>query len=213
MITASEIEEVYSELISRCDYYSAYTVNDLLRGKRKVKSHNASFAGSAETMPTLDDVKNTFRKCNCAIFTAFRGEFTIEENIERNACLKADMTDRGMKFSSVIGRYREAARKYPSVENCFFVYDKNIRASQDFFCKVYELSAKYAQDCFLYKRAGINRMAFLVATSDAGRRDLSGDVLLAGQIYENVPEGKSCTDCSNGRFAFQFTDSLTRTKV
>ena len=206
MTDIPNINEIYSELTTRYDRISASTIKSLLKGKLKVKSKKVNFVGSAENSPTLDEAEDAFKKYNCAIFTAFRGGYTLEENIERNALLKADLTTQGMKFRPVTGCYREADREYADIEYCFFVYNEDTRdalASEDFFRKAYALSARYDQDSFLYKRAGINRTAFLVATTDAGRRDLSGDIKFAGQLYIDVPDVGAWTDCSDGRFAFQ----------
>ena len=206
MAEIPNINDIYSELTTRYDRISASTLKSLLKGKLKVKSKKVNFASNAENSPTLDEAEDAFKKYNCAIFTAFRGGYTLDENIQRNARLKADLTEQGMKFRPVTGCYREADREYADIEYCFFVYNENthdILASEDFFRKAYELSAKYDQDSFLYKRAGINRTAFLVATTDAGRRDLSGDIKFAGQLYIDVPDVGAWTDCSDGRFAFQ----------
>lgn len=206
MTPTPNINEIYSELTTRYDRISASTIKSLLKGKLKVKSKKVSFAGNTEDSPTLDEAEDAFKKYNCAIFTAFRGGYTLDENKKRNDRLKADLTEQGMKFRPVRGCYREADWEYANIEYCFFVYNeetRDLQASKDFFRKAYCLSAKYNQDSFLYKRAGINRTAFLVATTDAGRHDLSGDIKFAGQLYMDVPDVEAWTDCSDGRFAFQ----------
>ena len=209
MTDIPDINEIYSELTTRYDRISASTIKSLLKGKLKVKSKKVSFAGNAEDSPTLDEAEDAFKKYNCAIFTAFRGGYTLDENIQRNGRLKADLIEQGMKFRPVRGCYREADWEYANIEYCFFVYNEDTRTSKDFFRQAYELSAKYDQDSFLYKRAGINRTAFLVATTDAGRRDLAGNIKFAGQLYIDVPDVEAWTDCSDGRFAFQLKGMVT----
>ena len=203
MISQHEIERIYSELTERYSRISTSTIKSVLKGRLKVKSGKVTFATDTYSTPSMGEAEDAFKKYNCAIFTAFRGGYTLEENEERNARLKADMEACGMTFRPVNGCYREADWEYPSVEYCYFVYDADEKQSQQFFEKAYTLSAKYDQDSFLYKRAGINRTAFLVATTEAGRKDLHGDLKFAGQLYTNVPNVEAWTNCSDGRFAFR----------
>lgn len=202
-MNSADITRIYEELTARYNPISTSTIKSVLKGKLKVKSGKATFGTDTYSTPSMEEAVDAFKKYNCAIFTAFRGGYTLEENIERNERLKADMEACGMKFRPVNGCYREADWEYPSVEYCYFVYDADEKQSLHFFEKAYTLSAKYEQDCFLYKRAGINRTAFLVATTEAGRKDLHGDIKFAGQLYTNVPDVQAWTDCSDGRFAFQ----------
>jgi len=197
------IQEVYEELTARYDRISVSTIKSVLLGKLKVKSAKVGFSADPHSTPRLEEAEDAFKRYNCAIFTAFRGGYTLEQNLERNAQLKGDMEQLGMSFRPVNGCYREADWEYPCVEYCYFVYNEDKTQSQLFFENAYRLSAKYDQDSFLYKRAGINRTAFLVATTDAGRNDLHGDIKFAGQLYLDVPDVEAWTDCSDGRFAFQ----------
>lgn len=203
MIPTEDIGRIYEELTARYNPISTSTIKSVLKGRLKVKSGKVTFGTDTDSTPTMEEAEDAFKKYNCAIFTAFRGGYTLEENLERNARLKLDMEACGMKFRPVNGCYREADWEYPCVEYCYFVYDADKYQSRQFFEKAYTLSAKYDQDSFLYKRAGINRTAFLVATTGAGRKDLHGDIKFAGQLYTNVPDVEAWTDCSDGRFAFQ----------
>ena len=203
MSSDGEISEIYEQLTVRYNRISTYTIKGLLKGKLKVKDNGTDFSGSRYESPSLKEAEDAFKKYDCAIFTAFRGGYSLEENLERNARLKADITAAGLKFRPVKGCYREADWEYANIEYCFFLYNRDNSRSQDFFSNAFTLSEKYEQDSFLYKRAGINRSAFLVATNDGGRRDLHGDIKFAGQLYTNVPNVEAWTDCSDGRFAFQ----------
>ena len=202
-MNSADISRIYKELTARYNPISTSTIKSVLKGKLKVKSGKISFDPNTGITPSMAEAEDAFKKYNCAIFTAFRGGYTLEKNEERNSRLKADMEACGMTFRPVNGCYREADWEYPSVEYCYFVYDADDKQSQHFFEKAYTLSAKYDQDSFLYKRAGINRTAFLVATTEAGRKDLHGDIKFAGQLYTNVPDVEAWTNCSDGRFAFQ----------
>lgn len=203
MNSIADISRIYKELTERYDRISVSTIKSVLKGKLKVKAGKVGFAADKTSSPRLEEAEDAFKKYNCAIFTAFRGGYTLKQNLERNACLKADMESLGISFRPVNGCYREADWEYPCVEYCYFVYNEDKTQSQQFFENSYRLSAKYDQDSFLYKRAGINRTAFLVATTDAGRYDLHGDIKFAGQLYLDVPDVEAWTDCSDGRFAFQ----------
>lgn len=208
MEVTTDISRIYEELTARYDRISVSTIKSVLKGKLKVKTGKIGFAADKTSSPRLEEAEDAFKKYNCAIFTAFRGGYTLEQNLKRNACLKADMEALGMSFRPVNGCYREADWEYPCVEYCYFVYNEDKTQSQQFFENAYRLSAKYDQDSFLYKRAGINRTAFLVATTDAGRKDLFGDIKFAGQLYLDVPDVEAWTDCSDGRFAFQLRGML-----
>lgn len=199
----SVLNEIYEDLTSRYRRIDVSVMKSILQGELTVVQSNVNFLDDKNTTPCLGEVEDAFKKFNCAIFTAFRGGYTLEENQRRNARLKQDMELAGMTFRPVNGCYREAEWEYPCIEYCYFVYNDNSAENFNFFANVYRLAAKYDQDSFLYKRAGINRVAFLVATTDAGRLDLKGHIKLAGQLHMHVPDVEAWTDCSDGRFSFQ----------
>lgn len=203
MVDKTNINLVYEQLTARYDRISMSTIKSVLDRKMKVKAVKVDFLRDKYVQPCLEEAEDAFKKFNCVIFTAFRGCFTLTENLARNARLKADMESLGMTFRPVNGCYREADWDYPCVEYCYFVYDAEKSDNFAFFQKAYQLSSKYDQDSFLYKRSGINKAAFLVATTDAGRADLKGDIKFAGQLYLDVPNVEAWTDCADGRFAFQ----------
>lgn len=200
-MTQQEIHNIYSALSDRYDRISVSTIKGLLKGRIKVKNEYAKIVDDKQTTPKLNEVETAFLTHNCAILTAFRGAYNLKENLGRNICLKDDMDALGLKYKPVRGCYREADQEYVNIEYCFFIYtDSNV---EDFFASIYALSEKYEQDSFLYKRAGINRTAFLIATNDAGRAEFDGDIKFAGQLFLHVPNVEAWTDCSDGRFAFQ----------
>lgn len=203
MVDSTNINLIYEELTARYDRISISTIKSVLRGVMNVSAKKVDFRRDKTLSPSLDEAEDAFKKFNCAIFTAFRGGYTLDENLHRNSLLKEDMDSMGMTFRPVNGCYREADWEYPCVEYCYFVYNSEKSDSNIFFKKAFMLSAKYDQDCFLYKRAGINRTAFLVATTEAGRSDLRANIKFAGQLYMDVPDVNAWTDCSDGRFAFQ----------
>lgn len=203
MRTDSEINAVYDELNGRYNRISTAIIKAILNGSLKVPRKKVHFTTDNPAPPSLAEAEAAFKKYNCVIFTAFRGGYTLKQNLARNARLKADMVEQGMQFRPVTGCYREADWEEPNVEYCYFVWNKIADETREFFRKAYRLSEKYDQDSFLYKRAGINRVAFLVASTDAGRGDLMGDISFAGQLFLGVPDVEAWTDCRDGRFAFQ----------
>lgn len=201
LMTTQEIHNIYSVLSARYDRISVSTIKGLLKGKIKVKGGKEALQYGKEESPKLNEVETAFLTHTCAILTAFRGSFTLEGNLERNAKLKQDMDAVGLHYKPVRGCYREADQEYVNIEYCFFIYSSV--GAEDFFTKVYTLSEKYEQDSFLFKRAGINRSAFLVATNNNGRAEFGSDIKFAGQLFLHVPDSEAWTDCSDGRFAFQ----------
>lgn len=203
MKTNSEIDAIYDEVTSRYQSIGMTIIKAILDGSLKVPRRRVQFNTANIDSPSLAEAVDAFNKFNCVIFTAFRGGFKLAQNLARNARLKADMVERGMKYRPVNGCYREADWEYPNVEYCFFVYNEDVKADKAFFRNAYLLSAKYEQDSFLYKQAGVNQTAFLIASTDAGRADLKGDISFAGQLFLGVPDVEAWTDCRDGRFAFQ----------
>ena len=194
---------VYDELTSRYNRISVSTIKDILSGKLKVKSKKVNFKENKYLPPKLEEAEDAFKNYDCAIFTAFRSGNTLKHNRRRNNLLKTDMEMIGLSYRPVKGKYREADQEFPDIEYCFFAYNKDVKQSQIFFEQAYSLAEKYNQDCFLYKRAGINRSAFFVATNDRCREGYRGNLKFAGQLYINVPDIGGWTDCSDGRFSFQ----------
>ena len=205
MVTQQHIEQVFTELKGRYDRISLSTIKDLLSGRKSLNPGQIMLAtaGDGEGTPSLVEVQTAFLNHTCIVITAFRGGHTLEQNLARNARLKADMDALGLQYRPVMGCYREADWEYASIEYCYFVTDQGQRDTLQFFARIYRLSEKYDQDSFLYKRGGINRTAFLVASTDAGRADLKRDIRFAGQLFLRVPDVEAWTDASDGRFAFQ----------
>lgn len=195
--------KVYEELTSRYNGISVTTIKDILSGRLKIKSKNVDFIDDKHLPPRLEEAEDAFKNYDCAIFTAFRSGNTLEHNLQRNDLLKSDMEMVGLSYRPVKGKYREADQDFPDIEYCFFAYNKDVRQSRKFFEQAFFLAEKYDQDCFLYKRAGINRSAFFVATNDRCREGYRGNLKFAGQLYINVPDIGGWTDCSDGRFSFQ----------
>ncbi len=204
MISQQHIEQVYADLNARCQRLRMAALRNLLRGVLKPgQMAIAATAPADDDALTLERAERAFKQHTCVVLTAFRGGYSLDENIARNQLLKADLQQYGFKFNGVTGCYREADWEYACEEYCFFVTDEGQPDAMQFFARLYRLSEKYDQDSFLYKQGGISRTAFLVASTDAGRTDLKRDIRYAGQLFVHVPDVDAWTECRDGRFAFQ----------
>lgn len=156
-----------------------------------------------------------FLRHDCGILTAFRSNRKKAENVSENDKLEKELQDYGIKYKVVIGWFKESQSKKATKEDSFFVYDDGPENTSLFFERLYLLSEKYQQDCFLFKKAGFSRTAFLVNTNeearlkekelaDKERRESTGDISEAGQLYLNFPLGiqRPATKTDKGHFAF-----------
>lgn len=200
----NRLSEIFSDLESRYRRLNVSTLKDILHGKKKASQRDTKFTIENYISPKLDEVKAAFWDYNCAIFTAFRSGKTLEENEERNECLKSDMKAHKLRYRPVKGCYRQADWNVPVEEYSFFVSNVDNLPLKDFFSITYRLSEKYGQDSFLFARGGLNEHAYLVATNDDGRLSFNGDIKDAGQFYGHVPDVGDWTACNgDDRFAFQ----------
>lgn len=211
MTPDTELMRIFDELLNRIQHIGIALQG---QGIRPIKITGHYNLNKADT-PSIEETEDAFMKWNCAILTAFRGsetltpEANLERNIGRNNELKAKMIKQQLQFRSVNGCYREAKWEKPNVEYCFFV--TNTRESlQDFFCKMYRLAEHYEQDSFLFTFPGANRVAFLVATNDDGRKYFRGDIKFAGPLFTHVSDIGDWTDCSDGRISFRLKGMIQK---
>lgn len=204
MISQQHIKQVYADLSARSQRLRMAALRKLLRGALKPgQMAIAATIPADDDALTLERAEHAFKQHTCVILTAFRGGYSLEQNLARNKELRAELEQNRFKFNGVTGCYREADWEYANVEYCFFVTDEGQPDAMQFFARLYRLSEKYDQDSFLYKRGGISRTAFLVASTEAGRTDLKRDIRYAGQLFVHVPDVEAWTECRDGRFAFQ----------
>ena len=199
-----DISRIYEELRDRIQHIAIG-----LYGQRipsiKISGH---YDLTRTDTPSIRETEDAFLKWNCAILTAFRGSDTLppEENlarnIKRNEELKMMMLEQGLQFRSVNGCYREAKWEKPNVEYCFFITNTS-EDTKEFFRKIYRLAEHYEQDSFLFTFPGVNRVAFLVATNDDGRKYFRDDIKFAGPLFTHVSDIGDWTDCSDGRISFR----------
>ena len=204
------IIRIYDELCRRISHIGIALNKQIIKPIQISEHYNLNCTST----PSIGETEDAFKSWNCAILTAFRGskdlssEMNFQRNIKRNEELKVKLIENNLMFRSVNGCYREAGMDKPDVELCFFVtnttkLDGTAGNSYEFFSKVYKLAEEYEQDSFLFTFPGINRVAFLVATNDDGRKEFRGDVKFAGPLYTHVPDWEAWTDCSDGRISFK----------
>ena len=109
--------------------------------------------------------------CDCAMITAWRRERpdgtpkTRIENDNDNRTLVQKLRNFGYGVSKVQGCYQEIGHPL-SRENSFLVFDL-LNDSKLFFERLFNLSAHFHQDSFLYKKAGVNTVAYEIGTNEA----------------------------------------------
>lgn len=220
MAADTDLIRIFNDLSRRIQHISIG-----LKGQRiRAIQHSSCYNLFRTDTPSIGEAEDAFKNWNCAILTAFRGckdlspEENFERNLKRNAELKAKLLEQGIKFRSVKGCYREANWEKPNVEICFFatnVEDEGERLSPEekilsFFTKIFRLAEYYEQDCFLFTFPGVNRVAFLIATNDDGRKYFRSDIKFAGPLFTHVPDIGDWTDCSDGRISFRLKGMILK---
>ena len=114
----------------------------------------AKVIASALTESTLSRVWQITSDPNrpFAVLTAFRSEYSREENLERNAQLGADLRNLGYGFWVLEGHWienRDTPREVDAAEDVYFVSSK--RQSPQFVYDILMLTSKYDQEAALVK--------------------------------------------------------------
>lgn len=107
-----------------------------------------------------------FKKHDAAILTAFRGEYTKSENLQRNKKLFASLFAKGYSVTSVKGSYIENKgydNELEVSENSFVVV--NHKDDENFEHVIFSLGEYFEQDSILLIHKGEKPTATLVGTS------------------------------------------------
>lgn len=137
---------------------------------------------------------------NCAILTAWRGNYSKKENNHRNKELQNSLRNLGYGVIRVKGCYAEVGRAVEK-ENSFLVFD--LDDTPDFKDKIYEQSERYEQDCFLYKPLD-DEVAYLIGTNnDFGK----GIIITAGAMRINNDDAENFSEIASGRVSFERNNS------
>ena len=103
-----------------------------------------------------------------AALSAFRNEFTKQENLERNRELKAELLGRGYGITRILGSYIEnfeTPKAIEVAEESFFV--SNRKEDPDFALEIAKLGEDFDQDSVLIVDKGAQD-AYLLGTSPEG---------------------------------------------
>lgn len=114
-----------------------------------------AYARTEETAASLSRVYQHTKERNIGALTAFRNEYSLQENRERNKGLEKSIRDAGYGFIRVKGRYienRGTDKEVPVDEESFIVIggktDEDKNKLNAFLTK---LGAEYQQDSVLFK--------------------------------------------------------------
>lgn len=142
-----------------------------LEGLGVVSIQTNAEAGYSDSNANLRRAISWLVNCDCAMITAWRRERpdgTLKTRIENdndNRTLVQKLRNFGYGVSKVQGCYQEIGHPL-SRENSFLVFDL-LNDSKLFFERLFNLSADFHQDSFLYKKAGVNTVAYEIGTNEA----------------------------------------------
>lgn len=139
-----------------------------------------------------------FSTCDCAILTAWRSKKARKENDSNNRDMQLILRSYGYGVSKVRGCYAEKGLPV-SRENSFLVFDTRYEPVK-FYERIFELAAKYDQDCFLYKKAGEAEPAYLIGTNkDFGMNKRK----LAGMLRVGSSDAENYSRVGSGKISFE----------
>lgn len=133
---------------------------------------------------------------NCALMTAWRGNYSRLENGNRNRELQRTLRDYGYGVIRVKGCYAEIGQDVEK-ENSYLIFDLN--DSKDFLESIYSQSEFYEQDCFLFKPID-EHVAYLIGTND---RYGKGKISVAGVMRINSESSENYSEVKSGRISFE----------
>ena len=100
MISQQHIEQVYADLNARCQRLRMAALRNLLRGTLKPgQIAIAATAPADDDALTLERAERAFKQHTCVVLTAFRGGYTLDENIARNQLLKPTYSSMGSNLT------------------------------------------------------------------------------------------------------------------
>lgn len=165
---------------------------DLFNGKEYKEDPDKLYYGLPRAMHWMETK-------DCAVLTAWRKCYTYEVNSSNNEELQKALRDKGFGVAKVKGMYAEVGKKLDS-ERSFLVVDL-LGDSDTFYKIVYDFSEKYEQDCFLYKKAGIDSHAYLIGTNEDFIKE-NGPKQEAGYLSINNKKAQAYTEVGSGRISF-----------
>ncbi len=138
-----------------------------------------------------------FNTRDCAILTAWRGYKSRKTNDENNRQLQQQLRDYGYGVTKITGWFSEK-NKDAARENSFLAV--NLNEEESFRDNVFNLSERYEQDCFLYKKAGYDTPAVYVYTNNDYKK---GSEAFAGRLHIGNLDAKAYSQIGSGRITFE----------
>lgn len=136
--------------------------------------------------------------CDCGILTTWRKGHNRATKNRNNQELQRRLRELGYGVSRLKGWYPENDEEVVS-ENSFLVFDKG-KTGQAFYETLFELSERYNQDSFLYKKAGRYEPAYLVYTNGLHQK---GSRQCVGRLKINDMSAEVYSKIGSGRIAFR----------
>ena len=119
---------------------------------------------TGDNFSSVTRVLHWLELCDCAIISAWRKTKNREKNDSDNRELQESLRKGKYGVIKMRGYYPEKGQSF-SNENSFLTINLE-KETIDFFGEIKSLSENYEQDCFLFKKAGIEEQAILVGTNE-----------------------------------------------
>lgn len=133
---------------------------------------------------------------NCAILSAWRGEYSRTENDRRNNELQQSLRSLGYGIIRLKGYYAEIDKSIGK-ENSYLVFDPE--DTEEFRDNIYEHSERYNQDCFLFKPVNKDCACLIGTNDDFGK----GKVEEVGILRINSVTAENYSEVGSGRISFE----------
>lgn len=140
------------------------TMNKILEGFVSPPS-NQNLNPSFKEASGLSQIQKNIASHDCGTISAFRGSYSKEDNLKRNASLRHRLNNAGMSVTPVKGGYVEnygSSNAKPVNENSFFVVDTSDKGTLKKVLAV--LGSEFEQDSIMFIPKG-GQNAFLLGTS------------------------------------------------
>lgn len=186
-------EELEKSVLDIYEAFKQYRLTITLPHKELVELAPGLGEDSSDLSKGINRAVHWMENAECAILTAWRDGNTRAQNDSDNDDLQHSLRNCGFGVIKVKGIASWGK------EDSFITFKRNQGDMPSFYDTVFSLSAKYEQDCFLYKQAGLLSPAYLVGTNDSfgiGRKENIG--LL--RINEMSPEAYS--EIGSGTISF-----------
>lgn len=123
----------------------------------KLKENTIQSAGLSRIWKHIQDG-------NVGTMSAFRGEYTRKQNLQRHAKLLIDLRNLKYDYIQIIGYYPEAGKTEPSQEVSVFVFENDLN-QKGLKKTLMRLGAKFGQDTITYKDKGSHSFELIATTA------------------------------------------------